>query len=287
MDQQITFQRIIHFFLTKIIIGIAVVGGSVALIEWAGRSFLYFITIADKSKDIIISISEAAVALVFYIFLFRFYEKRQVKELSSSTLSKNAIIGLATGITLQSLFILIIYMAGHYSILSINPLTFIIPGFMQALTAGFVAELLLCGIIFRLTEEKFGTVIALIISASIFAVAHGNVKGATFISICATSLQAGIMLNAAYVFSRSLWLPIFLHLSWDFAEPSIYGGINPGISILKSLFESKISGPVILSGGQFGPQNSIQSLLLCSLLSFIFLWFAKRKNNIIKPYWTR
>ncbi len=287
MNQQTTFQRIIHFFLTKIIIGIAVVGGSVALTEFAGRRILELTTLTNDSKNYIISVSEAVLALVSYIFLFRFYEKRQVKELRVSTVVTNAVTGFTTGLTLQSLFILVIYVMGHYSILYINPVTFVIPGFMAALTAGFVAELLLCGIIFRLTEEKLGTVIALIISTLIFAIAHGSVEGATFISICATTVQAAIMLNAAYIFSRSLWLPIFLHFSWDFAEPAIYGAVNPGISVLKSLFESKITGPAILSGGQFGPQNSIQSFVLCSITAFIFLRLAKQKNNFIKPYWIK
>jgi len=82
-------------------------------------------------------------------------------------------------------------------------------------------------------------------------------------------------------------MPIFLHFAWDFAEPGIFGGINPSISIDKSLFTSKISGASILTGGQMGPQNSIQSLLFCLIAAIIFLWLAKQKNHFIKPFWKR
>ena len=36
-----------------------------------------------------------------------------------------------------------------------------------------------------------------------------------------------------------LWLPIFLHFAWDFAEPGVFGAINPGITIDQSLLTSK------------------------------------------------
>ncbi len=287
MDKQTPLQKLLHFFLSKIIIGIAMVGGSVALIEWAGRSLLVQTTLTGESINIIIGFSEAAIALVSYIFLFKFYERRKIKELSFSTFGKNSLIGFGTGLILQSLFILIIYIAEDYSVTRINPFSFLIPGFIQALTAGFVAEIIFCGIVFRLTEEKLGTIIAFFITAIIFAVAHAGVKDATLISISATTLQAGIMLNAAYVYSRSLWLPIFLHFSWDFAEPAIYGCINPGISIQKSLFISKITGNALFTGGLFGPQNSIQALVFCFITAFVFLWLANHKKNFIKPYWKK
>ena len=95
-------------------------------------------------------------------------------------------------------------------------------------------------------------------------------------------MQAGFMLPAAYVFSRSLWLPVFLHFGWDFAEPGIFGGINPSTSITQGLLTSKIAGNSLLTGGETGPQDSLSSLLLCLVLGLVFLLLAKRKDNLIK-----
>jgi len=226
-------------------------------------------------------------ALLSYILLFRFYEKRTITELSLKGFWKNAVIGFLTGFILQSLLILIIYMTGGYSIIRVNPISFLLPAFTTALTAGFVAEIIIRGVIFRLTEENLGTVITLIIFTLLFAVLHSNSKGATFLSVLSTSIQAGFLLSAAFVFSRSLWLPIFLHFAWDFTEPGIYGAINPGNAIDKSLFTSEIIGPKLLTGGELGPQNSIQSAILCLMAGLLFLLLAERKNHFIKPYWRR
>ncbi len=38
-----------------------------------------------------------------------------------------------------------------------------IPSFTMALTAGFVAEIIIIGIVFRLIEKQFGTAVAIII----------------------------------------------------------------------------------------------------------------------------
>ena len=98
-------------------------------------------------------------------------------------------------------------------------------------------------------------------------------------------MQAGLLLPAAYVYSRNLWLPVFLHFGWDFAEPGIFGGINPSSSVTQGLLTSKIAGSSLLTGGETGPQESLSSLLLCLFAGLTFLLLAKRKNNLIKPQW--
>jgi membrane protease YdiL (CAAX protease family) len=288
MNNQITLKNIFDFFLTKIIIGIVVVGGSVALVEWV-RQFLPVKNqqAANDLTDGVIGIAEIFLAVLSYILFSRYYEKRQITELSLTVFWKNALMGLLTGLILQSLVIIVLYLAGGYFIIQVNPLSFLIPGFTAAIIAGFVAEIMIRGLIFRLTEEKLGTEIALIISVLLFVVMHSGVQGPTLLGVMATSIQAGILFSAVYVFSRSLWFPVFLHFAWDFAEPGIYGGVNPGISIEKSLFNSKITGSPLLTGGQFGPGNSIQAALFCLITGILFLWLAKRKNNFIKPYWKK
>jgi membrane protease YdiL (CAAX protease family) len=284
-DKQTTLQKALHFFLTKMIVGVIVIIALVAFVEWL-RSFLLDKTnLSTDTKAIIVAVAEAGIATAGYILLFRTYEKRRIHELSTAKLINNAIIGFLTGIILQSLFILIIYLVGTFLVVNVNPVSILLGPFAFALTAGFVAEIILIGIVFRLLEEQTGTVIALIIFVILFAVLHVNAKGATFVSVGATAMQAGFMLPAAYVFRRSLWLPIFLHFGWDFAEPGIFGGINPSSSLTQGLLTSKIAGNSLFTGGETGPQNSLSSLLLCLLLGIIFLLLAKRKNNLIKPHW--
>ena len=278
-------QKVLHFFLTKMIVGIGVIVSLVAFIEWLRSSILGQTNFPDDLKALIVAVAEAFVATISYILLFRAYEKRRIDELSAGSFIHNAVVGVFTGIILQALFILIIYLGGTFLIVNINPVSILVSPFAFALTAGFVAEIILIGIVFRLLEEQIGTVIALLLFIVLFAVLHINVKGATFVSVGATAMQAGFMLPAAYVFSRNLWLPVFIHFGWDFAEPGIFGGINPSTSTTESLLTSKITGNSLLTGGENGPQDSLSSLLLCLVLGLIFLLLAKRKNNLMKPRW--
>ena len=287
MNSQTTLSKILSFFLIKMIIGIAAVVGSVFLVESLGRSLLGQTQLTDDFKNVIIAVADAIAALLTYVFVFRLYEQRKIKELSVASLGKNAIIGFATGLILQSFFILIIFIFGKYSIVHKNPVSFFIPSFAAAFTAGFVAEILIVGIFFRLAEENLGTLNTLVISFILFAVMHVSAEGATTLSVLSTAMQAGVLLPAVFIYSRNLWIPIFLHFAWDFAEPGIFGGINPGMSIDKSLFTSTISGASFLTGGQTGPQNSIQSLVCCSLVALIVLGMAKQKNHFIQPFWKK
>lgn len=282
---QTALQKALHFFLTKLIVGIGVIVALVAFVEWLRSSLLDRTSLSNDTKAIIVAVAEACIATAAYIFLFRAYDKRRIDELSTKRFLNNAIIGFLTGILLQAIFISIIYIAGTFLVIKVNPVSTLLSPFAFGLSAGFVAEIIMVGIVFRLLEEQTGTVIALIIFIILFAILHINAKGATLVSVAATAMQAGFLVPAAYVFSRSLWLPVFLHFGWDFAEPGIFGGINPSTSITQGLFTSKIAGNSLLTGGETGPQDSLSSLLLCLLLGIIFLVMAKRKNNFIKRRW--
>ena len=267
------------------IIGIGLIVSLVFCIEWLRSLVLDKTSLPDDLKAVIVSVAEATVATICYIFLFRFYEQRRIRELSPEKFIGSAVIGSVTGILLQALFILVICLAGTFSVVHVNPVSTLIKPFAFALTAGFVAEIMIIGIVFRILEEQTGTKIALLIFIMLFVILHINVKGATAITVTATAMQAGFMIPAAYVFSRSLWLPVFLHFGWDFAEPGIFGAINSSSSLTHGLLTSKIAGNPLLTGGEAGPQESLQALLLCLVLGIIFLILAKRKNNMINSRW--
>ena len=64
MNSQTTSSKILSFFLVKMIIGIAVVVGSVFLVEWLGRLLLDQTQLTDNFKTIIIAIADAIAALL-------------------------------------------------------------------------------------------------------------------------------------------------------------------------------------------------------------------------------
>src|SRR5664279_4514003 len=108
-DKQRTLQKASHFFLTKMVVGIAVIVALVALVELL-RSFLLDKTnLSSDTKAVTTAIAEAVIAVAAYIVLFRVYDKRQIHELSRVKFINFAVTGFLTGILLQTLFILVIY----------------------------------------------------------------------------------------------------------------------------------------------------------------------------------
>lgn len=280
-------KKILYFPLTRIIIGILAVATVVFSGELLRNNIFNKTTLSRYQENTIIGFLQIIAATQVYIFVFKYLEKRKINELNLSNFFKDLFWGCIIGTGIQALAIFVLYLINNYSIEKTNPISFLIPGFISALVAGFVMEIILRGILFRIIEEYLGTVIACVLMALLFIFVHSRSEHATFLTVVTTTLQAGILLSALYVFNRNLWLPIFVHFAWDFAEPTIFGCINPGVSVGESLFTSKIAGPEILSGGLNGPGNSIQAALLCFLLSVLFLGLAKKKNNFIQPYWRR
>jgi membrane protease YdiL (CAAX protease family) len=269
----------------RILVGAALITGSVILVEWLVRWATDNTSWPEELKTLLISLIESSLALTAYILFYRYAENRKITELRRETFPRMALTGFIIGIVIQAAFILTICIAGSYRIEKINPAIDLLPTLSASLTAGFVAELLIRGILFRILEEKLGTILTLLLMVVSFAILHMGMPGGSLVSVAATSLHAGLLLSAAYVVSRSLWFPIFLHFAYDFAEPGIFGGINPGIHENRSLFTSMISGNPLITGGEAGPQNSLQALIISLILSSIFLFRAKRKNQFIRPSW--
>lgn len=106
--------KVLYFSLTKILIGIIVVGGIVVMGQAGVERLLSYTSIGTDIKNLIIGIIIATLAIFSYTFLFKFYEKRNISELSLKGISKNLIAGIILGVILQSLTVLVIYLYGGY-----------------------------------------------------------------------------------------------------------------------------------------------------------------------------
>ncbi|WP_340586630.1 type II CAAX endopeptidase family protein [Erythrobacter alti] len=90
--------------------------------------------------------------------------------------------------------------------------------FWFGIYAGFFEELVTRGIILRWLEEFAGSWIALVLSALIFGFGHAANDNATVFSSLAIAIEAGILLGAAYMLTRSLWLAIGIHAGWNVVQ---------------------------------------------------------------------
>src|SRR5664280_2574587 len=132
-----------------------------------------------------------------------------------------------------------------------------------AVLAGIMEEILFRGLLFRLSSKIVGTWGALIFTAGLFGLAHTLNPGATIGSSVAIALEAGVLLGAAYAATQRLWVPIGLHAGWNFTEGSLFGMTLSGNNMGVGLLRGSLSGPRILTGGEFGPEASIVAVLVC------------------------
>jgi len=255
-------QKILYFPLTKILVGIIVVVGVYGVSQLFFSELLKLVSITKELNNLIVGTVSAVLAILSYVFLYRFYEKRKITELSTVKIGKYLTAGILLGIILQSLTILIIYFEGGFTVVSINSILFIIPSLTMAFSSAIFEETLFRGIIFRIIEEKLGSYLGLTVSALIFGVLHLANPNSSFITALGLAIQAGLLLASAYIYARNLWFPIAIHFAWNFTESGIFGAIVSGNTLTKSLLTTKIQGAEWFTGGQFGPEGSIQATIL-------------------------
>lgn len=116
-------------------------------------------------------------------------------------------------------------------------------------------ELAFRGIILQNISAGLNIKWGVILSTLGFALIHAGNPNATILS---TVLIMIITLKLVYAYLKSgqLWLPIGLHLGWNFFQASVFGFASSG-HVSPSLIAQTPIGPDWLSGGAFGAENSI------------------------------
>jgi len=272
-------QKILYFPLTRIVLGCMVC----LLVSFTANLFLKSILgllnlDEDVAKMIRVSLNFASMLATYY-WLFKYYEKREVSELALRYLPKEGLFGLCAAALVISLVILILYIMGYYKPTSINSDVFIqLYSFTIIATMAAAEEILMRGILYRITEASLGINIALIVSGLVFGIAHIGNENATWLSVISVGLY-GIIPGVTFSLTKRLWYPIFLHVGWNFAQ-AFYGTVLSGMEEYSSygFFQSKMQGPELLTGGTFGPENSIITIAL-TLLLFVGLYYRILKNK--------
>ncbi|MES2279063.1 MAG: type II CAAX endopeptidase family protein [Bacteroidota bacterium] len=275
-------KKILHHPITRIILGLLTCLIVFIITQNIAGKVLELIGTGKNLRNLVKGILASVAVISTYRLFFKWIEERVVTELSTENIVKNLAIGTAIGLTIQCLTILVIYIYHGFKIISVNPVSFIIIPLAVAFTVAIFEEVLMRGIVFRILEEKLGSYIALGISALIFGALHLANPNATLGSAICISIEAGLLLGAAYIYSRSLWLPIAIHFAWNFIQSGIFGAITSGNEKTSSLLTMQLSGPQLITGGKFGPEGTIQATVFCLLATGIFKYLNIKNNKMIQ-----
>jgi uncharacterized protein len=253
-----------------VVVAIALVGSAlVTAVAW------------NPPLTLILGLVTAAAAVLGYTWVVRRTERRAPDELSRTGAVSPLARGTLLGVGLFAAVIVNIAFLGGYEVLgwgsSAGALALV--GFMAA--AAVTEELLFRGILFRIVEQWTGTWTALVLTAALFGLSHLFNPHATVWGALAIAVEAGAMLAAAYAATRTLWFPIGLHFGWNCAAGAIFGTEVSGSNTPDGLLHAVMTGPIALTGGEFGPEASAYAVVFGAALTVVFLWLAHRRGRLV------
>jgi membrane protease YdiL (CAAX protease family) len=235
----------------------------------------------------VLAIVLAVGVLVIYTCLVHFIEKRPVVELAAKGAQRHAARGILIGAALFGMVMLVLKFAGAWTYLGMDPLSYAAYPFVGALFAGIMEETIFRGLLFRILEENLGSWIALALAAVLFGLAHAFNPGISAVKATVViTLEAGILLAAAYMYTRSLWFVMGLHFAWNFTEGGVFATSVSGTGA-GGVIAVRFSGSDLVTGGEFGPEASLPAVLIGLAAGVAFAVFAARSGRIVRPSWAR
>lgn len=200
---------------------------------------------------------------------------------------RRLLIGLAAGFAVFSVAVGVAAALGVYHINGRGDLSQLLPALIaSALFPAVNEELLFRGILFRWLEEWGGSWVALLLTSALFGCAHLLNPNASPIAAVGIAFEAGVMLGAAYMLTRSLWLPMGIHAAWNFTQGEVYDIPVSGLPV-HGMVNAQLSGPPLLTGNGFGLEASVIAIVVATLFGLWLLWMAIKNGELIQPRWVR
>lgn len=250
---------------------------------------LYFIAIGGPrrepsllSEEISGEIATAIAALLVALWMRRFVDRRSIASLGFALRRpwlKLLLVGIAFGAAMQAIVFVIELLTKSTRVVALGS----VPSDAKILSAAlgvFVAGALLEELSFRgyLLQnfwEAFGATPAILATSVLFAAFHLYNPNAqahevqTLLGLLMYALWACFSL----LWTRSLWLALGAHVAWNLFEGPVFGFPVSGLLMpLPTVLAERTSGPTWITGGVFGPEAGVSSLVALVLGFLALRW---------------
>ncbi|GLR17503.1 type II CAAX endopeptidase family protein [Portibacter lacus] len=275
-------KKVLYFPITKIVLGIGIcLAVLIGIQDFISKPILQSLISSKPISDTIVNYFSVVVLLTSYYFLFKFYEKRKITELSRKNLILELFGGFLLGFSILSLVILILYALGYYQVISFSGFSYFLAPFSFLVIAALIEEIFFRAILYRILENWIGTYIALAIISVLFELPHIFNDNVTILSVL-LGLLFGFAHGIMYTYTGRVWLPFAFHLGWNFAQP-FYGSNLSGLEDIGAILKGKFEGPELITGSIYGIEDSILSISFLFILCTVFLYLSIKANKI-KPF---
>jgi hypothetical protein len=146
--------------------------------------------------------------------------------------------------------------------------------FLILFIAGTNEELVFRGYPFQKLVESLGPTGAVALSSAFFGLAHLGNAHHTWISNVNTML-VGIPLSIAYLRTRSLWMPIGIHFTWNYVQGFVFGLPVSGFLFPAALLKAQVHDAAWLTGADYGPEGGLIATVAI-VGAGVFLFFSPR-----------
>lgn len=139
--------------------------------------------------------------------------------------------------------------------------------------AAAAEELLFRGYPFQVLVEGMGPVAAVGVSSAAFALLHASNPAVGGLALANIGL-AGVLMAVAYLRTRSLWVSLGLHWSWNWVMAAFdlpvsgHGFDAPGYDVVEA-------GPDLVTGGAFGPEAGLAAT---AFLAAAIFWALRTRR---------
>jgi membrane protease YdiL (CAAX protease family) len=204
---------------------------------------------------------------------------------------KELLAGLALGFLYLTVCFLILRVAGLVDVtaggMNSKTLESMLRYLVVFTVAGVFEEVVNRGYLLQALIEGTRAWIAILGFSFIFSLVHIFNEDFSWVSGLCLFLQ-GILFGLAYFRTRSLWVPIGMHVAWNWTQGSLWGMKVSGTHIAHTFMVSVPKGPELLSGGSFGAEASLITLAVTACL-VVYVWKAKwiRPTQEIAALWRR
>jgi membrane protease YdiL (CAAX protease family) len=276
-------------FLTEPLVAMTIAFG-VTLGAAGLTAGLLEISLRDTDPDEVYLITEAVVTVVIllaYKLVVRRLGRQKRDDLSGPGAARQTALGLGAGFLLFSFIVAVVAIAGMYRITGPGDADFLLFALVTDGIAPAVGEeILFRGILFRWLEEQFGSWPALVLSSFLFGASHLDNPGSSWFAAIGIALEGGVLLGAAYMVTRKLWLSMGIHASWNLTQGEIYDVPVSG-NEAHGLVQAQLHGPDLLTGSIFGLEASIVAIAIATLCGLALLRLAVRGGTLVPAAWWR
>lgn len=190
--------------------------------------------------------------------------------------------GLAIGLGLVTAVTLVMVLFGWVELAFVGIGSAVLTAVGVGLAVATFEEALFRSAWFSGMEPVLGTHLTVWVSALLFGAAHLANPGATAFSALAITLSAGPLLGYAFAATRDLWFVSGIHAGWNIALGAVFGFAVSGNETGSSILAAEVAGPALGTGGSFGPEATLQTIVIVGLVAFLFL----RRVTSKRPIWS-